>query len=48
MIATQAGRAMTIYGDGKQVRDILFVDDLIRAFSARKKICRSITAVFSI
>ena len=33
MIATQAGRPMTVYGDGKQVRDILFVDDLIHAFS---------------
>ncbi|MEZ4732812.1 MAG: GDP-mannose 4,6-dehydratase [Caldilineaceae bacterium] len=26
-----AGQAITIYGDGKQVRDILFVDDLINA-----------------
>lgn len=25
------GEAITIYGDGKQVRDLLFVDDLIRA-----------------
>ncbi len=28
------GRQITIYGDGKQVRDVLHVDDLVRAFSA--------------
>ncbi|HZQ68731.1 MAG TPA: GDP-mannose 4,6-dehydratase [Terriglobales bacterium] len=27
-------RALTIYGDGRQVRDILCVDDLVRAFEA--------------
>jgi CDP-paratose 2-epimerase len=26
------GQPITLYGDGKQVRDILFVDDLVRAF----------------
>ena len=26
------GRPINIYGDGKQVRDLLFVDDLIGAF----------------
>ena len=31
-ISTVMGRPITIYGDGKQVRDALFVDDLIDAF----------------
>ena len=34
IIASVLGRPITIYGDGKQVRDMLFVDDLIRAFEA--------------
>jgi CDP-paratose 2-epimerase len=32
MIASQTGRPITVYGDGKQARDILFVDDLLDAF----------------
>jgi CDP-paratose 2-epimerase len=32
MIASQMGRKITIYGDGKQVRDILFIDDLLRLY----------------
>ena len=34
MIACQTGRPITIFGDGKQVRDILFVDDLLDAYDA--------------
>jgi len=34
MIAAQLGRPITVYGDGKQVRDILFVDDLLDAYQA--------------
>ncbi|MGA9192202.1 MAG: SDR family NAD(P)-dependent oxidoreductase [Anaerolineales bacterium] len=34
VIAARLGHPITIYGDGKQVRDVLFVDDLIRAMRA--------------
>jgi CDP-paratose 2-epimerase len=34
MIALQLGRPITVYGDGKQVRDILFIDDLLDAYDA--------------
>jgi CDP-paratose 2-epimerase len=33
-IAGVLGRKVTIYGDGKQVRDILFVDDLVDLYEA--------------
>jgi len=33
-IAARLGRKITIYGDGKQVRDVLHVDDLLRAYEA--------------
>ena len=32
LIRAIAGQKLTIYGDGKQVRDILFADDLVDAF----------------
>ena len=34
MIAAVTGRQITIYGDGKQVRDVLHVNDLLKAYDA--------------
>jgi CDP-paratose 2-epimerase len=34
MIASQLDRPVTVYGDGKQVRDVLFIDDLLDAYDA--------------
>jgi CDP-paratose 2-epimerase len=34
IIAAVMGRPTTIYGDGKQVRDMLFIDDLLDAYAA--------------
>ncbi|WP_394844556.1 GDP-mannose 4,6-dehydratase [Pendulispora brunnea] len=34
LIRALRGEPITVYGDGKQVRDVLFVDDLVNAFLA--------------
>jgi CDP-paratose 2-epimerase len=49
IIAAMTGRSITIYGDGKQVRDILFIDDLVRAFKlAAEKIDVTAGQIFNI
>lgn len=34
VIAALTGRPITIFGDGKQVRDVLWIEDLLRAYEA--------------
>jgi len=36
-LATKFGHELTIYGNGKQVRDVLFIDDLVAAYDAAAK-----------
>jgi CDP-paratose 2-epimerase len=49
LIAAQTGKPITIYGNGKQVRDVLYVEDLVRAFKlAVEKIDRTAGQVFNI
>jgi CDP-paratose 2-epimerase len=36
-IAAMLGKKISIYGDGKQVRDVLFIDDLLDAYEAAIK-----------
>jgi CDP-paratose 2-epimerase len=33
MIAAELGKPITVYGDGKQVRDVLFIEDLLEAYN---------------
>ncbi len=49
IIATVTGKPITIYGDGKQVRDVLFIDDLIDLYeTAIAKIDQSAGQVFNV
>jgi CDP-paratose 2-epimerase len=49
LIQAMEGRPITLYGDGKQVRDILFVEDLVDAFLlAREKISSVAGEAFNI
>jgi CDP-paratose 2-epimerase len=43
-IASMLGRDITIYGDGKQVRDVLHVEDLVRAYEAAIRAPEKVTA----
>ncbi len=48
-ICAATNKPITIYGDGKQVRDILYVDDLARAFEAASaNIQRAAGQIFNI
>jgi len=49
IIAATMIQPITIYGDGKQIRDILFIDDLVRLFeTALKKIDTSAGKIYNV
>jgi CDP-paratose 2-epimerase len=47
-IAATRGWPITVYGDGKQVRDILFVGDLLDAFDAAARIERAAGRAYNV
>jgi len=49
LISALTGRPIAIYGNGKQVRDVLYVDDLVRAFRlAAEQVDQTAGEVFNI
>ena len=49
VIAAVTGRPITIYGDGKQVRDLLYVDDLLTAYDmAYTNIDKTVGQIYNI
>ena len=49
MLAALRGKAITIYGDGKQVRDLLFVQDLVESYEcAARNIDQTAGKVYNI
>jgi CDP-paratose 2-epimerase len=49
LIAALSGRPLVIYGDGKQVRDVLYVEDLARAMElAARRISRTAGQAYNI
>jgi CDP-paratose 2-epimerase len=49
IIAAVKNRPITIYGDGKQVRDVLFIDDLLDAYDlAVEKIDRAAGQIYNV
>ena len=49
IIALSMGKNITIYGNGKQVRDILYIDDLVKAFDlAAKNITKTKGQIYNI